>query len=176
MIWLGDFNKHHPLWDAPEDTHLFTPVNLNSASILLMLLEDHNIEMALPAGIPTIKVFCTGHYSHPDNVFGSADLLSSFTECNTYPHLKPACTDHLPVHGVINITPERTTPPPFHNWQAVDWDEYRTKLTLNVQKLSDPHPLADKDDFNLIFSMLMTAIQNVTEHSTPRTKPSLYTK
>ena len=152
MVWLRDFNKHHPLWDAPEDTHLFTPVNLDSASVLLTLLEDHNMEMALPAGIPTIKAFHTRNYSHPDNVFCSTDLLLSFTECNTYPHLKPARTDHLPVRGVIDITPERTAPPPRHNWQAVDWDEYRTKLTLDVQKLSDPRPLADKDDFNLVFS------------------------
>ena len=97
MVWLGDFNKHHPLWDAPEDTHLFTPANLDSASVLLTLLEDHNMEMALPAGIPTIKAFRTGNYSCPDNVFCSTDLLPSFTECNTYPHLKPARTDHLPV-------------------------------------------------------------------------------
>ena len=24
MIWAGDFNRHHPLWDRNEDTHLFT--------------------------------------------------------------------------------------------------------------------------------------------------------
>jgi len=24
MIWAGDFNRHHPLWDRDEDTHLFT--------------------------------------------------------------------------------------------------------------------------------------------------------
>jgi exonuclease III len=24
MIWAGDFNRHHPMWDRDEDTHLFT--------------------------------------------------------------------------------------------------------------------------------------------------------
>ena len=24
MIWAGDFNRHHPLWDRDEDIHLFT--------------------------------------------------------------------------------------------------------------------------------------------------------
>ena len=24
MIWAGDFNRHHPLWDRDEDVHLFT--------------------------------------------------------------------------------------------------------------------------------------------------------
>jgi endonuclease/exonuclease/phosphatase family metal-dependent hydrolase len=25
VIWLGDFNRHHPLWDSPADDRLFTP-------------------------------------------------------------------------------------------------------------------------------------------------------
>ena len=90
MVWLGDFNKHHPLWDALEDTHLFTPANLNSANVLVTLLGDHNMEMALLAGIPTLQTFHTGNFSHPDNIFCSADLLPSFVECNMHPHLKPA--------------------------------------------------------------------------------------
>ena len=90
MVWLGDFNKHHPLWDALEDTHLFTPANLNSANVLVTLLGDHNMEMALPAGIPTLQTFHTGNFSHPDNIFCSADLLPSLVECNMHPHLKPA--------------------------------------------------------------------------------------
>ena len=24
MVWAGDFNRHHPLWDDDKDTHLFT--------------------------------------------------------------------------------------------------------------------------------------------------------
>ena len=24
IIWVGDFNRHHPAWDNPEDTRLFT--------------------------------------------------------------------------------------------------------------------------------------------------------
>ena len=25
-IWLGDFNRHHPLWDEPRNLHLFTKI------------------------------------------------------------------------------------------------------------------------------------------------------
>ena len=85
MIWLGDFNRHHLLWDAAEDTHLFTSVNRNNASTLITLLGDHHMEMALPAGIPALKTFRNGNFSRPDNVFCSADLISSVIECNTYP-------------------------------------------------------------------------------------------
>lgn len=31
MIWLGDFNWHHPLWDEPRNAHLFKCTNLEAA-------------------------------------------------------------------------------------------------------------------------------------------------
>jgi exonuclease III len=27
MLWCGDFNRHHPMWDRPEDTDHFTGQN-----------------------------------------------------------------------------------------------------------------------------------------------------
>jgi len=31
MIWLGDFNRHHPEWDEERNSHLFTRENLDEA-------------------------------------------------------------------------------------------------------------------------------------------------
>jgi hypothetical protein len=31
-IWLGDFNRHHPMWEDKENEHLFTHQNLNEAN------------------------------------------------------------------------------------------------------------------------------------------------
>lgn len=63
MMWLGDFNQHHPLWDSPTNVHLFTAANLEAASQLILLVEAHSMEMALPAGIPTLQVFHSGNFS-----------------------------------------------------------------------------------------------------------------
>ena len=30
MIWLGDFNRHHPLWDEERNSHLFTNAAVRS--------------------------------------------------------------------------------------------------------------------------------------------------
>jgi len=30
VVWLGDFNAHHPLWDKDWNSHLFTQVNLST--------------------------------------------------------------------------------------------------------------------------------------------------
>ena len=35
-IWLGDFNRHHPMWDEPRNQHLFTTANLESAEELIV--------------------------------------------------------------------------------------------------------------------------------------------
>jgi hypothetical protein len=34
-IWLGDFNRHHPHWDDPEDMRLFMRDALNTAETLI---------------------------------------------------------------------------------------------------------------------------------------------
>ena len=110
MVWLGDFNRHHPLWDSPSDTRLFTTTNIEAASPLIKLIETHEMEMVLPAGLPTLQTFRSSNFSRPDNVFCSANLPPLFVECDTKPEKRPARTDHFPISGKMNIVPERTNP------------------------------------------------------------------
>ena len=63
ILWCGDFNKHHPLWDDKADEHLFTPQALREAAILIGLLADEGLEMALLKGVPTLKHMVTKLYS-----------------------------------------------------------------------------------------------------------------
>ena len=63
MIWAGDFNRHHPLWDDDKDTHLFTNQALRSAEGLIEQLAEHGMEMALPKGVPTLQHMRTKRYS-----------------------------------------------------------------------------------------------------------------
>lgn len=48
MIWCGDFNRHHPNWDAPSNHHLFMPAALEEAGVLLDMVDRFNMVMALP--------------------------------------------------------------------------------------------------------------------------------
>ena len=34
VIWLGDFNRHHPMWDEERHAHLFTRAALEVAQLL----------------------------------------------------------------------------------------------------------------------------------------------
>ena len=110
MVWVGDFNRHHPLWDDHNSTHLFTPANLDAASVLIDLVEAFGMDMPLPAGMPTLETFRTRSLSRPDNVFCSTPLMQAFTECQVKPELCPAHTDHFPVVGTLNLAPERSAP------------------------------------------------------------------
>ena len=53
VIWVGDFNRHHPAWDNPEDTRLFTQHALEVAELLIKATADLRLDSALPAGTPT---------------------------------------------------------------------------------------------------------------------------
>ena len=54
MIWAGDFNHHHLLWDKEHNMHLFTTHNLNAAQTLIDLLADYSMTMILPKNFPTL--------------------------------------------------------------------------------------------------------------------------
>ena len=59
MIWAGNFNRHHPLWDDDNDLHLFTQPALRKANKLIDLLASYDMHMALPKGPPTLKHMVT---------------------------------------------------------------------------------------------------------------------
>jgi len=53
IIWLGDFNWHHLLWDDPDDDCLFTPNVISTTEELIEAIADAGLELALPSRTPT---------------------------------------------------------------------------------------------------------------------------
>ena len=68
MIWAGNFNHHHLLWDKNKETHLFTRKATDAANGFIDLIGEFGLEMALPKDIPTLQHMVTKKYSRPDNV------------------------------------------------------------------------------------------------------------
>jgi hypothetical protein len=58
MIWAGDLNVHHPLWEDPINHHLFTAANLNRAQELMNLVDDHGMEIVLPGRMHLMRKEC----------------------------------------------------------------------------------------------------------------------
>ena len=63
MFWLGDFNRHHPLWDEERNSHLFTRSVLDDAQKLLDLLADYGMTQALPKDLPTLQSSSSGNWT-----------------------------------------------------------------------------------------------------------------
>ncbi|KIJ22827.1 hypothetical protein M422DRAFT_276688 [Sphaerobolus stellatus SS14] len=64
-IWLGDFNKHHQLWTAPEDSDR---CRRSQTDLLIHLLATHGMSLSLPPATPTYQSDAHGTWSTIDLV------------------------------------------------------------------------------------------------------------
>jgi len=62
-LWLGDFNRHHPYWDDPNDTRLFTSEATRAAERLIKAVAEAGLDLALPSRIPTHRHNATKKWS-----------------------------------------------------------------------------------------------------------------
>jgi len=138
VIWLGDFNRHHPLWDDPNDERLFTPKVMNAAEVLIEVITDTGLELALPSRIPTHQHNITKSWSRLDQVFLSEHSEHMLVSCNTRTDLQGILTDHLPIIMILDLLMEPAAKVPYPNFREVEWDEFRA--TLESQLLGLPPP------------------------------------
>ena len=121
MIWLGDFNWHHPQWDKERNPHLFIQQNLDATQTLIDATIERNMHMTLLKNLPTLKAMSTGNYTCTDNIFISADLLDKIIICTTIPEDQPAKSDHIPINTTLEINTTATTTKPKYNYRQTIW-------------------------------------------------------
>lgn len=124
-VWMGDFNRHHPLWDEERNNHLFTSTNLRAAQTLIDKLAERSMRMVLPHGVPTLEAHNTKNHTRPDNVFATEGFMDAFVECHTLPESRPPKTDHMPIISIIDINVEQSVPEQRRNFQATDWPKFQ---------------------------------------------------
>lgn len=103
VLWLGDFNRHHPHWDDPSDTRLFTRSALNNAEILISAVANLGLNLALPQGISTHLHNITKKWTRLDQVFISEDHLDSIITCDVLVDTPGINTDHLPILTTLDL-------------------------------------------------------------------------
>ena len=103
VIWLGDFNRHHPAWEDEANNHLLSERYLDAAQPLLDLLAAFDFHMLLPPRIPTLEAANTKNHTRPDNIFASADIADCLVRCRTAPELRPPRTDHYPIVTELEV-------------------------------------------------------------------------
>ena len=171
MIWAGDFNRHHPLWDDDEDVHLFTRKATDDAEELIRLLANYDMQMILPKGVPTLQHMVTGRYSRPDNVFSTPGIQDLVIKCEVNPALRPTSTDHFPIITHILLPQERVNTLPTFNFRETDWEEYRKKLKLRLQLTPDRPVITNVEQLNTAIDELTRALQDTTKEVVKKSKP-----
>jgi ribonuclease HI/exonuclease III len=171
MIWAGDFNRHHPLWDRDEDVHLFTAQYQRSAEKLINMLADHEMAMPLPKGIPTLEHMRSKRYSRPDNVFCTSELQDCITKCDVVPHLRPPCTDHFPIATHLSLTQNRTPSITNYNFRDTDWDSFRKALQQNLAAIPPATNISTEESLSAATKNLTEAIHLTIQSCVKRSKP-----
>src|SRR6266481_4194791 len=103
LVWCGDFNCHHPMWDKECNSHLFTTAAAAKANLLISLVADFGMVMALPKGVPTLQLLATGNWTCVDNIFVCEGLVDQVIICDTDPRQRGPGTDHVPVLTTIKF-------------------------------------------------------------------------
>jgi len=176
MVWLGDFNRHHPLWDEERNSHLFTAAVLASSQKVLDLLADYGMTQTLPKDLPTLQSSSTGNWTRPDNVFCTEHTSDYLTLCNTDPDNRGPNLDHLPILTKFDMTVTAAPSLPTLNYRETDWKKFNVKLKAELSRLGPPTVLATKDEFQTAAKDLETVLGKVVSEEVPVTRPHPHNK
>jgi hypothetical protein len=174
-IWLGEFNRHHPMWDDDSNVGLFTRANLDAAEGLIELVASWGMEMTLPKGIPTIKN-TQGNYTRPDNVFCSVEIEGWITQCTTSPGETPPKADHFPIHTTVDFSMKKSEHVQGFNYRVVEWDAFLVELAKNLEKIPQPRRIDDEPQFHKALQDLTKVIRDTIKKVVPRHKQSPHSK
>ena len=175
-VWLGDFNCHHPLWDKPQNAHLFTKHNLDLTQPLLNLLSRYNMKMALPPFAPMLHTHSTGNHMRVNNFFCSEDLLDMVTRCDTNEATCPIKTDYYPIVTTLDVYTPKVNHPPRFDFHNMKWPDFLPTLELNLDNLPQPAPINNINTFNHKLTALNTTIWDAINTHLEVSKPSPYSK
>ena len=170
IIWLGDFNRHHPCWDDPGDQRLFTDNTIAAAEILIEAVAEAGLDMALPSGIPTHCHSATKRWSRLDHVFISDGSMDMVNACDALIDHRGINMDHVPVLTELNLEIGIQEAEPIPNFRDVDWDEFRKALARHLGPEQPKDQITNQRQLDERCSSLMEAIQSTIREQVPVTE------
>lgn len=176
MIWGGDFNRHHPLWEEERNNHLFTTKALEELQLLIELLADYNMEMSLPKGIPTLQHMVLKNWSQPDNVWCTNHISRLFTTCNVKPQCRGPCTNHLPIKYTVDHPLSLHDQPTRYNFQMMEWKDFWDDLTTRMRDLPGAQQINTREELQSVVEALTDILQDIIRTTVPTTKPCPHSK
>lgn len=165
MLWLGDFNRHHPLWEDDRNCTLFE----SNAYIkpYLDLIQKYKMDMALPLGIPTLQTV-TNNRTRPDNVWRTSNEYSPITKCYIDASIRPPMTDHMPVITILDLPIPRSITEPSRNFKEANWETVALKLETRLNDVCPAGTITAKITLEERVNILTDTIDEVLDTEIPR--------
>ena len=170
LIWLGDFNRHHPYWDALENNALFTREATDQAEVLIQSLAEIGLELALEAGVPTHEHYIAKRWSRLDHVFSTEHTIEAITRCEVLPDEQGFNTDYFPIITEMNLEITVAGRAQTRNFRDVSWKEFREKLAEKTSKWGVPNFIKTQSELNRMCGKLTNAIQEMIAETVPMTQ------
>ncbi|KAF8234592.1 hypothetical protein L208DRAFT_1548324 [Tricholoma matsutake] len=140
------------------------------------MLGQHNMKMALPPFIPTLRSHSTGNHMRINNVFCMEGLMEAIIKCNTEDTMRPVKTDHYPIVTQLNIYAPKTTWKLRRNFRLTDWTELVKTLKDDLTDIPLPTEIDSIQEFNHRLKTLNEKIQATIEKHVKLTTLSPYSK
>jgi len=148
MLWLGDFNAHHFLWEEEHNTHLCNTAEAQETSQKLIdLIANYDMQMALPKDRPTLQSTSTSNWTRPDNIFCTAHTIEAIILCDTRLQRRPPCTDHVPILTTINWETPLAINAATHNYRDVDWEDFCLALGTLLSSIPPAGPITTEEQY-----------------------------
>ena len=84
--------------------------------------------------------------------------------------------DHMPIISILEIEPEKALQSAKYNYRAMDWNEFRNSLKINLATIQVMEEFKTTEAFQQQIERLDTAIKATIKDQVPVSKPSPYTK
>ena len=158
VLWLGDFNQHHPIWEEDANEWLFE--NDEFISPLIELLYRNQMLLALPKGIPTFQS-TTGNWMRPDNVWCSNSTDDPILRCDVVPAIRPPLADHMPIITIIYLPFPRAAEIHALDFRQANWIKVNEDLAQRLEADHPPSRITSKHDFISKVDELVQVIKDI---------------
>ena len=172
IIWLGDFNRHHPAWDNPSDVDLFSGDAIHEVEMLIEAVAEVGLISALPHGMPMHCHHVTKCWSRLDQVFISEHSENMLTACEALTGHRGINTDHLPICTELGLNVVLYEQEPALNLREVDWEEFRRVLDEHLLPIYPDKPITNQITLDQHCGELTRAIQRAIRITVPISSPA----
>ena len=169
ILWLGDFNRHHPMWEEDSNKQLFEPDE--TITPLIDLLYKNNMVLALPKGIPMLQT-SAGNWMKPDNVWCSSSIDDPIQWCNTVLAIWPPLANHMPIITILNLPFPRSSATKSLNFRLAEWSEISAVLKQHLEVESPVSHIGLKEVFIKKVDDLVHIISEVLEEHLEERTPN----